>query len=126
MRKKGKSVSRIHYGKKKDFIRTALILIFSLFSFTFIPPRKRKQLPVSYSNTETCWQKLMKRICIIMTCFTISDSSYFCSGLCGTDEFTCAKGWCIRKRFVCNGFDNCGDSSDEATDSGPRCRKYFS
>jgi hypothetical protein len=32
---------------------------------------------------------------------------------CTADEFTCANGRCIQKRWFCDGQDDCGDNSDE-------------
>lgn len=32
---------------------------------------------------------------------------------CTADEFTCANGRCIQKRWFCDGQDDCGDHSDE-------------
>lgn len=32
---------------------------------------------------------------------------------CRSDEFTCANGRCIQKRWQCDRDDDCGDNSDE-------------
>lgn len=36
-------------------------------------------------------------------------------GRCKEDEFTCSNARCIPQRFLCDGEDNCGDRSDEAS-----------
>lgn len=32
---------------------------------------------------------------------------------CGTHEFRCSDGSCIRKKFTCDGYADCVDGSDE-------------
>lgn len=32
---------------------------------------------------------------------------------CSPDAFTCSNGRCLKKQFVCDGVDDCGDISDE-------------
>lgn len=34
---------------------------------------------------------------------------------CKEDEFTCSNARCLHQRFLCDGEDNCGDGSDEAS-----------
>ncbi len=33
---------------------------------------------------------------------------------CAEDEFSCDNGQCIVKDLACDGYDHCGDNSDEA------------
>ena len=35
------------------------------------------------------------------------------AGRCSSSQFECDNGFCLSNSFVCNGFDSCGDNSDE-------------
>ena len=52
-------------------------------------------------------------------------SSILTLGKPGTCEkyglFQCDNGRCIYKNWICNGFDNCGDNSDELKTHGAFC-----
>ncbi|XP_021365809.1 enteropeptidase-like [Mizuhopecten yessoensis] len=41
-------------------------------------------------------------------------TSYFKDGPCSTREYQCSNTWCIARNLHCDGYDNCGDGSDEA------------
>ena len=43
------------------------------------------------------------------------------SGHCPVDGFRCANNLCISKKFHCDGFNDCGDGSDEETCVQPPC-----
>ena len=43
------------------------------------------------------------------------------SGHCPVGEFRCANNLCISKTFHCDGFNDCGDGSDEETCVHPPC-----
>ncbi|XP_033755457.1 membrane frizzled-related protein-like [Pecten maximus] len=45
--------------------------------------------------------------------FDVLVTSYFKDGPCSTREYQCSNTWCIARNLHCDGFDNCGDSSDE-------------
>ena len=36
-----------------------------------------------------------------------------CTANCDSDEFTCDNGECEPDYYVCDGYDDCGDNSDE-------------
>ncbi len=38
---------------------------------------------------------------------------------CATDEFGCGNGYCAPLGKVCDGYDDCGDCSDECSCSEP-------
>ena len=40
---------------------------------------------------------------------------------CLSFEFQCNNGKCILGRYICNGYDNCGDNSDESKKDGAFC-----
>lgn len=37
---------------------------------------------------------------------------------CGSDEFTCRNGYCVKVSLRCNGVANCNDASDEDDEYG--------
>lgn len=47
------------------------------------------------------------------------DFTYLCLKDCSKNYFSCGNGYCISKDQVCDGFDSCGDCSDECSCSEP-------
>jgi hypothetical protein len=43
----------------------------------------------------------------------IKPTSFYITGNCGSNEFRCSNGFCIKENLVCNGYNNCGDRSDQ-------------
>lgn len=49
----------------------------------------------------------------VVVLLQIKPISFYITGNCGSNEFRCSNGFCIKKSLVCNGYNNCGDRSDQ-------------
>ncbi|XP_060082344.1 neuropilin and tolloid-like protein 1 [Ylistrum balloti] len=54
--------------------------------------------------------------------FDILVTSYFKDGPCSVREYECSNKWCIARNLHCDGYDNCGNASDETHCSGGGAR----
>ena len=50
---------------------------------------------------------------VVIAYFIICSSIFISKAPCRSFEFSCKNKRCIPKRFVCDGWDDCGDRSDE-------------
>ena len=94
-----------------------------------VPPRlnrfrRRSQIMVCGGSSTAVFKCILLYACVVnlgvmpMAAFGEGGSCDtagvpFMAGKCIEDEFECCNGKCIPQSWVDNGYDNCGDSSDE-------------
>ena len=74
-------------------------------------------ISVNTLSKEVC-QHFLLLLGIISVCFLISGTPGTCEkfGL-----FQCNNGKCIKKYYICDFYDDCGDNSDESKKDGALC-----
>jgi hypothetical protein len=53
----------------------------------------------------------------------IYSCDFLCIGTCPWNDFACLNGKCIPHLFKCDGYNNCGDGSDESSDNCPNGKR---
>ena len=77
-------------------------------------------ISVNTLSKEVCQHSLLL-LGIINVCFLISGKPGTCEKI---GEFQCNNGKCIKKYYICDFHDHCGDNSDESNSDGAFCGRW--
>lgn len=82
-----------------------------LLRYRHLPARSILFLPVTLSKLRQERERERKHTVCYVQLFCFKIPSFL--GICNTDEFSCPDHSCIPRTWLCDGDNDCGDSSDE-------------